>query len=114
MKTTRELLAGALAYWDSGEGNRSSYDGTFAEIRAYLSKEPPVSEQRFKKPTPKEVTDYARSIGFTLDGGQFCDFYESKGWKVGKTPMKDWRAAVRTWKRTSKPAADNKRNLMGY
>ena len=52
-----------------------------------------------KKPTPQEVTDYALSIGFKLDGGHFCDFYESKGWMVGKSPMKVWKAAVRTWKR---------------
>ena len=29
---------------------------------------------------------------------RFVDYYESNGWKVGKNPMKDWRAAVRTWK----------------
>jgi hypothetical protein len=28
----------------------------------------------------------------------FTDFYAAKGWLVGKSPMKDWRAAVRTWK----------------
>lgn len=55
---------------------------------------------RFKKPTPKEVEDYALSRGFPLDGEEFCDFYASKGWVVGKSPMKDWRAAVRTWERT--------------
>jgi len=53
---------------------------------------------RFVKPTPEEVTNYARKIGFILDGNQFCDFYESKGWMVGKSPMKVWQAAVRTWK----------------
>ena len=53
---------------------------------------------RFQKPTPDEVTNYARKIGFILDGNQFCDFYESKGWMVGKSPMKVWQAAVRTWK----------------
>jgi hypothetical protein len=29
---------------------------------------------------------------------RFVDYYESNGWKVGKNPMKDWKAAVRTWK----------------
>jgi molybdenum cofactor biosynthesis enzyme MoaA len=55
--------------------------------------------KKFIKPTPIEVTIYAKSIGFKLDGQNFVDFYESKGWVVGKSPMKDWRAAVRTWKR---------------
>ena len=60
---------------------------------------------RFKKPTPDEVTNYARKIGFILDGNQFCDYYESKGWVVGKAPMKVWQAAVRTWK-AKEPRSD--------
>ena len=55
--------------------------------------------KKFQKPMPKEVTEYADSIDFALDGEAFCDFYESKGWKIGSAPMKNWQAAVRTWKR---------------
>ena len=36
-----------------------------------------------------------------MDADRFVDFYESKGWMVGKNKMKDWRAAVRTWERES-------------
>ena len=32
---------------------------------------------------------------------EFVDFYESKGWKVGNAPMKDWQAAIRRWVRTN-------------
>lgn len=53
---------------------------------------------RFTPPTPDEVTAYAKSIGFDLDGNRFVDNYQSKGWMIGKTRMKDWRAAVRNWK----------------
>ena len=59
----------------------------------------PARNSNFVKPTTQEVQDYALSIGFTLNGGSFVDFYESKGWVVGRAPMRDWRAAVRTWKR---------------
>jgi len=55
--------------------------------------------KRFKPPTPAEVTAYAKTIDFDLDGENFCNFYESKGWKVGNTPMKKWQAAVCTWKK---------------
>jgi len=58
--------------------------------------------KRFQQPTPQEVTEYAAEIGFALDGEAFCDFYISKGWKIGQTPMKCWKAAVRTWKRRQK------------
>jgi hypothetical protein len=58
-----------------------------------------------QKPKSEEVTAYALSIGFKLVGECFCDYYESKGWLVGKTPMKDWKAAVRTWKHKAAPSA---------
>ena len=56
---------------------------------------------KFQKPTAQDVTEYAEGIGFELDGRRFVDFYESKGWMVGKNKMKDWKAAVRTWKQRS-------------
>ena len=55
--------------------------------------------KRFVKPTPQEVTDYGKTIDYVIDGEAFFDFYESKGWKIGKSPMVDWKACVRTWKR---------------
>lgn len=53
---------------------------------------------RFVQPTPQEVTEYSASIGHPMDGQAWCDSYTVKGWKVGKNVMKDWKAAVRTWK----------------
>src|ERR1700682_3990567 len=50
------------------------------------------------KPTPEEVSRYAYKVGFVLNGHEFCDYYESKGWMVSKSRMKVWQAAVRTWK----------------
>ena len=55
----------------------------------------------FKKPSVSEVEKYAKSIQFNLKGDDFIDFYESKGWMIGKNKMKDWKAAVRTWKKRS-------------
>lgn len=52
----------------------------------------------FVKPTPSEVEDYAKQIAFSVSGSYFCDFYEARGWMAGKVKMRDWRAAVRTWK----------------
>jgi len=62
----------------------------------------------FKKPTPEEVTAYAKAIDFNLDGSQFVDYYITNGWMVGRAKMKDWKAAVRTWKR--RRATDVKNN----
>lgn len=53
---------------------------------------------RFAKPTVEEVAAYAAEKGYAgFDAQRFVDFYESKGWMVGKNHMKDWRAAVRNW-----------------
>jgi len=56
-------------------------------------------QKNFVKPTAEDVSTYAKSIQFILDGESFIDYYDSKGWLIGKTPMKNWKAAVRTWKR---------------
>ena len=59
----------------------------------------PEKAKKFQKPSAQEVTDYAQSIGFQLDGEHFVSHYEAKGWKIGKTPMKNWKAAVVMWKK---------------
>lgn len=56
-------------------------------------------EKRFQKPTVSEIKEYCTNRNNNIDAQSFFDFYESKGWKVGTTPMKDWQAAVRTWEK---------------
>lgn len=52
---------------------------------------------KFVKPTADEVAAYAAEKGIVLDADHFVAHYTSNGWKVGKAPMKDWRAAVVAW-----------------
>lgn len=56
-------------------------------------------EDIFIKPTIEEVSLYCQERKNKIDPKTFLDYYETRGWAVGKnnTPMKDWRAAVRTW-----------------
>lgn len=54
----------------------------------------------FSPPTVEMVKAYCQERGNRVDPQRFVDFYASKGWKVGNQPMKDWRAAVRTWERS--------------
>lgn len=61
----------------------------------------------FKKPTPEELQTYITEKNLNVDANEFIDYYESNGWKVGKNPMKDWRATARRWSRSNTPA-DNK------
>lgn len=62
-------------------------------------------EKRFSKPTVEEVAAYCQERNNNVDPQRFWNFYEAKGWKIGKSPMKDWKACVRTWEKDeqSKP-----------
>ena len=64
---------------------------------------------RFQKPTIEEIRQYCLEKGYNVDAEQFFNFYESKGWVVGKSPMKNWRAAVSTWNKREKEVPRRKR-----
>ena len=57
---------------------------------------------RFIPPTVDEVSEYCLSRNNGIDPEEFVNFYESKGWMIGKNRMKSWQAAVRTWERSRK------------
>ncbi len=62
-------------------------------------KSPSKGARVFSPPTIEEVAAYCAERNNSVDAQTFVDFYASKGWYVGKNPMKDWKAAVRTWER---------------
>lgn len=66
-------------------------------------KESPKRKQ-FVKPTLEEVQAYCRERESTVSAHAFYDWYESNGWRVGKNPMKDWKAAIRTWEQKDRVA----------
>lgn len=79
-----------------------------SENDSYCSPPPPSGPKRFVLPTLAEVQSYVAQRQSPVDPQGFIDFYASKGWMVGKTPMKDWKAACRnaeTWERWSRTEA---------
>jgi hypothetical protein len=54
------------------------------------------------KPTFEDVQHYCLIRRNGIDPAAFLDYYASVGWMVGKKPMKDWQAAIRTWERNRK------------
>lgn len=56
----------------------------------------------FRPPQLSEIEAYCRDRGNSVDSEKFYNFYQSKGWMVGKNKMKDWKAAVRTWEKEDK------------
>lgn len=83
------------------------------DTKVSQKKEEPTT--RFIPPTVEEVRNYCLSRINTVDPETFVDFYQSKGWMVGKTKMKDWKAAVRTWEKGRKrdAAAPSGRSKVG-
>lgn len=67
----------------------------------------PPRAPNFIKPTLSEVSEYCIERGGKVDAQKWLDYYESNGWKVGRNPMKDWRAAVRTWERNGFDRGNN-------
>jgi len=63
--------------------------------------------KRFVKPTLDDIFDYCSERQNNVDYQKFYDYYSSNGWKVGKNPMKDWKAAVRTWEKNETPKKKN-------
>ena len=55
----------------------------------------------FIAPTHQEVVEYCNERNNNVDVNKFIDFYDSKGWMVGKNKMKDWKACIRTWEKSS-------------
>lgn len=61
-----------------------------------------VDTKRFVKPSITDIDAYCKEKGYETDTESFFNYYESKGWIVGKAPMKDWKAALRNWVKNDK------------
>ena len=71
-----------------------------------------IKTRGFQPPSLSEVSDYIHDKKYHVDADNFINFYESKGWMVGKNKMKDWKAAVRTWEKRNedKPNGQNQQD----
>lgn len=65
---------------------------------------------RFIPPTLEEISAYIAEKGYSVDPERFMAYYESNGWRVGRNPMKSWRAALVTWERGE---TNNTMNITG-
>lgn len=60
---------------------------------------PKGKRERFTPPTVEDVAAFCLERKNGIDAEEFCAFYSSKGWRVGSSPMKNWRAALITWEK---------------
>ena len=76
------------------------------EVEAEEVDKPANPRAPMKRPTLEEVQAYVTQKGYSVDAESFIAFYESNGWKVGKNPMKSWRAALVTWQKRNANASN--------
>lgn len=77
------------------------------ELVVVIGKQP-QQQKKFIPPTIQEVSDYCKERNNGIDAERFWHYYNSKGWKIGKEPMKKWQSAVITWeKQDAKSAVNN-------
>ena len=72
------------------------------------------SSRRFTPPTVDEVAAYCRERRNAVDAQRFVDFYAASGWMRGKTPVKDWKACVRTWEQNNDERNGGKKSVGTY
>lgn len=71
-------------------------------------------KKRFAPPTVEQVAEYCQEKGYHIDPEAFVAFYASKGWMVGKSPMKDWKSAVVTWTKSERRRVGKENTSSGY
>ena len=57
------------------------------------------AREGFKKPTVEEVAAHIREMGYVFDAETFWNYYEAKGWRVGRHVMRSWQSACVTWQK---------------
>jgi hypothetical protein len=93
-----EALWGERGRNGTGMGQERDRNGD-TTINPNPKPKPKKKTVRFTPPSLSEVKDYCLERNNKIDPEGFIDFYESKGWMVGKNKMKDWKAAIRTWEK---------------
>lgn len=74
-------------------------------------KEKAAAKPRFSPPSVDDVRRHCAEKGYTFDPEAFVSFYASKGWTVGRSPMRDWRQACVTWQKREGPAASPRKGV---
>lgn len=100
----RGLTAKRVSRFKERSGNDLVTHDALAEKRREeksIGGKPPITPgaRVFQKPTVDQVRAYCEERSNSVDPESFVDFYESKGWLVGKSKMKNWQAAVRNWEK---------------
>ena len=87
----------------------ATISATHIKTKTKTREKTPTESKRkiFVPPSVDEVRAYCQERRNRIDPQAFLDYYEARGWRLGKTPMKDWKAAVRTWEKNQMGQEDD-------
>lgn len=102
------LVEGSIEGSNEGLDNR-----TILTNRTTITNKPKNSRTHMKRPSIEEVQEYITMNNYAVNAEGFIDYYESNGWKVGRNPMKDWKACVRTWHKKEEERRAQQRSQKG-
>ena len=103
-----------LALPERYDGVTKNNESKSIEKDIEIEKDNSKSQKRFTKPTLEEVQAYCQERNKGVDAQKWYDYYSANGWKVGKNPMKDWKAAIRTWERGDSGARNRSVSFTPY
>lgn len=100
----RQMTGETSAKRQASDSQNDSKYRNIEQIEEYRNIESPSTRERttakrFVPPTKEEILDFCLEEGYGIDVDYLYDYYSSKGWKIGRDSMKDWKAAVRNWAR---------------
>jgi hypothetical protein len=99
---TNKWQAVSLIKWDKLQCEELEKDKQTDKQRA-TTKESKEIKNIFIPPNFNDILEFCMQNDLDLDANKFINFYESKGWLVGKNKMKNWQAAVRNWATPKQP-----------
>lgn len=96
-----KAAASAKARWDKKADAMRTHSEGNANHKPITNNHKPITKKKggFAPPSLQEVSEYIHDKNYQVDAEQFINFYESKGWMVGKNKMKSWKACISTWQK---------------
>lgn len=102
-KKSDNLSANAKIRWEKEKQKQCKSNAIALDLHMPIENENETvirnKKSVFVIPEIQEIIEYCKERNNGVDAERFFDFYESKGWVIGKNKMKDWKATVRTWEK---------------
>ena len=104
-KRQQALQSNGIALQGNTDATEMQHEATICNTEIEIEKEREKGKKagsRFVPPTLEEVSAFIAENNYRVNAEKFIDYYNANGWMVGKTKMKDWKAAVRNWHRNER------------